>query len=129
MAKKSIFISFDYDNDEFLKVALVGQAQNEDSPFDFADASLNQALTGDWKKKVEPRITAVDLVIVICGEHTDKATGVSAELEIAQENEIPYFLLWGYSDKTCVKPKAAKSTDKIYEWTWPTLKKLVGGAR
>ena len=129
MVKKRIFISFDYDNDAFLKTALVGQADNEDSPFDFADGSIKEALTGDWKKKAETRIKGVDLVVVICGQKTDTATGVSAELTIAQENQIPYFLLWGYSDKTCVRPKAAKTTDKIYEWTWPTLKRLVGGDR
>ena len=129
MAKKRVFISFDYDNDAFLKTALVGQADNEDSPFSFVDGSIKEALTGDWKKKAQERIKSVDLVVVICGQNTDTATGVSAELTIAQENEIPYFLLWGYSEKTCIKPKAAKATDKIYEWTWPTLKKLVGGER
>jgi hypothetical protein len=71
----------------------------------------------------------VDVVCVICGEHTDTATGVSAELKIAQEEKIPYFLLKGYSEKTCKKPKAAKDTDKIYAWTWENLKKLVGGGR
>jgi hypothetical protein len=129
MAKKHVFISFDYDNDEFLKVALVEQADNDDSPFDFTDGSIKEALTGDWRTKAKSRIKGVDLVIVICGEKTDTATGVSAELSIAQEEGVPYFLLWGYSDKTCVKPKTAKTTDKIYEWTWPTLKTLVGGAR
>jgi len=57
MSKKRVFISFDYDHDEFLKTALVGQSKNDDSPFDFADASIKEALTGDWKKKAEPRIT------------------------------------------------------------------------
>ena len=38
-------------------------------------------------------------MIVICGEHTHTATGVSHELEIAQEEDMPYFLLKGYADK------------------------------
>jgi hypothetical protein len=66
---------------------------------------------------------------VICGEHTDTATGVSAELKIAQEEGVTYFLLQGYADKTCKKPKAAKDSDKMYKWTWDNLKKLVGGGR
>ena len=69
------------------------------------------------------------MVIVICGEYTDIATGVSAELEIAQEEGTPYFLLTGRSDKTCVKPIAAKSTDSIYKWTWDNLKLLINGGR
>src|SRR5690606_22616821 len=100
-----------------------------DSPFELADWSIKEPLTGDWKEKARVRIRSVDQVIVICGEHTDTATGVSAELTIAQEENIPYFLLWGRSGKTCRKPKAAKATDKVYEWTWANLKSLIGGAR
>jgi hypothetical protein len=37
---------------------------------------------------VHKRIKAVDVVAVICGECTDKATGVSAEVEIAQEEKV-----------------------------------------
>jgi hypothetical protein len=129
MAKKSVFISFDYDNDETLKTFLVGQSKHDDSPFDFVDSSIKQALTGDWKEKAKTRIKAVDLVVVICGENTHTAKGVSAEVTIAQEEEVPYFLLCGYSEKTCTKPSAAKSSDKIYKWTWDNLKALIGGAR
>ncbi len=129
MAKKRVFISFDYDNDETIKTFLVGQSKNEDTPFDFVDGSIKEALTGDWKKKAKSRIKAVDLVIVICGEKTDTAAGVNAELSIAREEEVPYFLLYGYADKTCVKPKAARDSDKIYKWTWENLKALIGGAR
>ncbi len=57
------------------------------------------------------------------------ATGASAEVEIAQEEGKPYFLLEAYSKKACTRPKAAKSSDKLYEWTWPNLKALVGGNR
>jgi len=129
MALTRVFTSFDFDHDEDLRNLLVGQAKNEDSPFELADWSLNEPMTGDWKKKVRERIRKVDQLIVICGEHTDTATGVSAELEIAQDEEKPYFLLWGRSGKTCVKPKAALATDKVYKWTWENLKKLIGGDR
>jgi hypothetical protein len=90
---------------------------------------VKKELTGDWKEKVRQRIKKVDQVIVICGEHTDTATGVAAELKITQEESKPYFLLWGRSDKTCVKPKTAKETDKIYKWTWDNLKRLLNGER
>jgi hypothetical protein len=129
MAKKRVFVSFDFDHDEDLRTMLVGQANNPASPFELADWSVKAAMTGDWKAKVRTRIKATHQVIVICGEHTDTASGVSVELKIAQEEEKPYFLLWGRKGKTCKKPTAAKSSDKIYEWTWPTLTKLIGGAR
>jgi hypothetical protein len=128
MAKKRTFISFDYDHDARLKDLLVGQAKNPDSPFEITDMSIKEA-SPDWKDKALTRIKGCDVVIVLCGEHTNTATGVSVELEIAQDEGVSYFLLWGYSDKTCYKPKSAKSVDKIYKWTWDNLKSLIGGAR
>jgi hypothetical protein len=127
--KKRVFISFDYDNDEGAKVMLAGQAKLPDSPFDFKDASVKEHLTGDWKDKVKKRMDNVDIVAVLCGEKTDTATGVSAELEIAKEKGKEYFLLAAYSDKNCTKPKSAASSDKVYKWTWDNLKKLIGGSR
>lgn len=129
MAKKRVFISFDFDHDKDLRNLLVGQSKNLDSPFEMADWSVKELMAGDWKDKVRKRIRRCELVIVVCGLHTDTATGVSAELRIAQEEGIPYFLLWGHSGKPCREPKSAKSGDKIYKWTWDNLKALVGGAR
>lgn len=129
MATKRVFTSFDFDHDEDLRNLLVGQSKNPDTPFEMADWSVKEPMTGNWKDKVRTRIRKCDLVIVICGEDTDTARGVSAELSIAQEEDIPYFLLWGRSSKTCMKPTSAKTADKIYKWTWDNLKALIRGAR
>jgi hypothetical protein len=129
MAKKRVFISFDYDHDEGAKIMLAGQAKHEDSPFDFKDASLKEPLTGDWKEKVRRRMDNIDVVVVLCGEWTHTAKGVAAEVEIAQEKKKEYFLLAAYSDKTCTRPTSALSTDKMYNWTWDNLKILIGGGR
>ncbi len=129
MAKKRVFISFDYDHDETLKTFLVGQAKLPDSPFELADWSIKEHIDGNWKAKATSRIRAVDVVAVICGKHTNTAAGVSAELQIAQTEGKPYFLLNGYKDVTCVKPTAAKASDKLYKWTWDNLKSLIAGNR
>ncbi|WP_230531775.1 TIR domain-containing protein [Microvirga roseola] len=129
MGKSRLFISFDFDHDEDLRNLIVGQAKHSDSPFELADWSVKEHMTGNWKDKVRDRIRRVDQVMVICGEHTNTATGVSAELQIAREEKKPHFLLYGRSSKTCVKPTAAMPTDKMYNWTWPNLKALIGGAR
>jgi hypothetical protein len=123
------FISFDYDHDLDLKNLLVGQAKHSDTPFSIQDFSIKDAIAKDWKDKARTRILGCDVVIVICGVSTNTAAGVSAELKIAQEEGVSYFLLWGRNGKTCVKPDAAKSTDKIYEWTWDNLKSLIHGSR
>jgi hypothetical protein len=129
MAKSRAFISFDYDNDANLKHLLVGQAKHSDSPFELADWSIKEEIDENWKTKARTRIKSVDVVIVICGKNTNTATGVSAEVSIAQAENVPYFLLEGYSSGGCIKPRSAKSTDKIYAWTWDNLKNLINGSR
>jgi len=129
MAKSRVFTSFDYDHDEDLRVMLVGQSKNPDSPFELADWSVKEPMTGDWEAKVRQRIKATDQVAVMCGQYTHTASGVSVEVKIAQEEAISYFLLKGRKDKNCTKPTAAKSSDKIYNWTWDNLKLLIGGSR
>lgn len=126
MAQRA-FISFDYDNDARLKDLLVGQSRNPDSPFTIADWSIKEP-SADWKDKARRRIRASGLVIVLCGKNMRTATGVAVELSIAQEEGIPYFLVAGYTSGS-TRPTTAKASDKLYEWTWPNLKKLVGGAR
>ena len=115
--RKRTFISFDYDHDEELKNLLVGQAKNQDS------------ILNNWEENARHRIKSCDVVVVICGKYTDKAAGVSIELKIAQDEKIPYFLLYGRGDEHCVKPSSAKNSDKIYKWTWENLKKLIEGSR
>lgn len=127
MAKPRVFISFDYDNDLDIKTMLAGQAKLPDSPFDFTDASVRDHLTGDWKEKVKNRIRNCDQVCILCGQYGSTATGVNAEVKIAQELGKPYFLLAGRDNFT--KPTAAKSDDKTYSWTWDNLKALVAGSR
>ena len=127
MAKSRVFISFDYDNDKGIKELLVGQSKNSDTPFEIADWSIKDHLTGDWKEKARAKIKKTDQVVVLCGQHN--ATGVNAELKLAQEEGVSYFLLKGYKDKKCNFPSTSKSNDKMYEWTWDNLKKLIGGAR
>ena len=127
--KKRVFISFDYDHDSDLKALLVGQAKNSDSPFEITDMSIKEAISSNWKDNARRRIKGCDVVIVICGQETDTATGVSAELKIAQEEGVEYFLLNGRTSGRCVKPIAARHSDKIYNWTWNNLKLLIGGVR
>jgi len=42
---------------------------------------------------------------------------VSAELGIAQEEQKPYFLLWGRREVMCTRPLGARSSDSMYSWT------------
>ena len=127
--KKKAYICFDYDNDYELKECLVGQAKNPDSPFEIADESIKQEISSKWKYYARQKIRKADVVIVICGKHTDTASGVAAELTIAQEEGKSYFLLCGRKDGNVKKPKNALSSDSVYKWTWDNLKMLINGGR
>ena len=127
--KNRVFISYDFDHDEDTKILLAEQARLPDSPFEITDASVREPLIGDWGDKVRRRMDNIDVVIVICGEHAYLAKGVAAELTIAQEKNKPYFLLTAYAHRTCTRPTSARSSDKVYEWTWDNLKTLIGGWR
>jgi len=48
MAKTKVFTSFDFDHDEDLRNLLVGQSKNPDTPFELADWSVKEPMTGDW---------------------------------------------------------------------------------
>ncbi len=128
MNRKRAFISLDYDNDSDLRMLLVGQSRHPDTPFDIGDFSIKEASV-DWIDRARARIRGCDVVIVICGKYTNAAFGVGTELRIAQNDRVPYFLLWGRSTEICVKPNTALSTDMIYRWTWDNLKALIHGAR
>ena len=129
MTKQRVFISFDYDHDIDIKGSLVAQAKNDDSPFEIIDMSIKEAIDSNWKYYARRRIKSCDCIIVLCGKHTSSAKGVTAELTIAQEENVPYFLLWGRNGVAVEKPIGAKSTDKIYDWTWNNLKLLLKGYR
>ena len=128
MSRKRAFISFDFDHDADLKNLLVGQSKHPDTDFEIVDMSIKEAIP-NWRERARTRIKGCDVVIVICGEYTYNAMGVAAELNIAREESIPYFLLWGRSEKACTKPPSALAADKVYRWTWDNLKALINGTR
>ena len=127
MSTKSVFISFDYDHDNDRRGDLVAQARDPESPFRITDWSVQQPIDENWRREVRDRIRRVDLMIVICGEHTHDAAGVAAEVTIAREEGTPYFLLKGRRRKTCTKPRNVLSSDEMHSWTWENLKNLING--
>ena len=129
MKKTKAFVSFDYDNDKDIKDSLIAQSKHPDSPFDITDLSIKEAINQKWKDEARKKIKQSDVVIFMCGEHTDRATGVAAEMTITREEGKRYFLLCGRADRNVKKPNGALSTDIINKWTWDGLKKLISGGR
>ncbi|MHC8491582.1 TIR domain-containing protein [Thalassospira sp. SM2505] len=120
---KRVFVSFDFDNDKFLKDSVVGQSKLPDSPFSISDWSLKEEQEEDtWKKKARARIKRSDIVLVMVGTETHKAPGVLSEVDMAREEDIKIVQIKGYSDKKC---PSVSNAGKMYNWTWDNLKKLL----
>ncbi len=128
MDRVPVFISFDYDQDLDLYNLLLGQSKHADSPFSVTNWSVTDA-SPSWVADARARISRVNQVIVMCGRFTGSAVGIDTELKLTRELKKPYFLLGGRANITNVKPRTALTTDKIYDWTWPNLKKLISGSR
>ena len=120
--KKRLFCSFDFDNDRFLKEALIEQARKPDSPFEVADHSLKEAAPEkNWEAKAEAAIRRADVVAVLLGSQTHSASGVRKEVAIARKTGTTIFQLQP-QDKS---PQPVADAGRVYNWTWDNLKTLL----
>jgi hypothetical protein len=124
MAKKKVFVSFDFDNDKTLKEFLIGQAKLKDSPFEVADHSLKEAAPEkDWLEKATAAIKRSDVVIIMLGSKTRTASGVLKEVKVANELNKAKFQIIGYKDGSA--DWAVPNGGRTYSWDWENLKKLL----
>ena len=122
--KKKVFVIFDFDNDKFLKEAIIGQAKNEDSPFEASDHSLKEAAPEkEWLEKAKAAITRSDVVIVMLGPKTKNSPGVLKEVKIAKDLKKERFQLIGYREGA--EQWAVPDGGRTYKWTWENLKNLL----
>lgn len=124
MAKKRIFVSFDFDRDRVLKEYIIGQARNGNIPVEILDTSLKEAAPmATWQQKAEAAIRRSDLVVVMVGSQTYRAPGVLKEVAMARRNKIPIVQMIGYRDSN---PTPVQDAGRLYRWTHENLKKLFG---
>jgi len=121
MSKTDIFVSFDIDHDGELYELLLAESTGPGAGFAVSGGSERSVDVDSWRESARQRIREADQVIVICGEHTETSISVSAELRIAQEERIPYLLLWGRREIMCTKPIGAKPAEGMYSWTQQIL--------
>ena len=123
MAKKRAFFSFDFDEDQNLKVHMVGQMKLPTSPFEGADWSMKEAAPQrDWEKEAEARIKRCDIVVVLVGPKTHKAPGVLKEVAMARRLEKPIVQIIGYKDSS---PTAVPNAGRLLRWTWPNMSNVL----
>ncbi|MBN2521158.1 MAG: TIR domain-containing protein [Bacteroidales bacterium] len=121
--KKRIFVSFDSDNDLDKKNLLVDQSRLNDSPFEVNDWSSEEAESErNWKEKAREKIKRSDIVLVIAGSYTYRASGVKKEVKIAREEKIPIVQIKSHG----TNPYSVQDAGILYDWTWENLKRLLG---
>ena len=124
MAKKKVFVSFDFDNDKTLKEFIIGQAKLDDSPFEVIDLSLKEAAPEkDWLDKARAAINRAEVFIVMLGPKTKTAPGVLKEVKIANELKKRKFQIIGYKEGS--ENWAVPDAGGVYKWDWANLKKLL----
>lgn len=124
MAKKRVFVSFDFDNDKALKELIIGQARLSDSPFEVIDHSLKEsAPESEWLRKARQAIARSDVVIVMLGSRTRFAPGVKKEVAIAQELGKRRFQIIGHGHGH--EGWRVQGAGRVYRWNWDNLKKLL----
>ncbi len=75
MAKKSVFVSFDFENDKRYKYLLEAWDANPKFEFVFADetpAEIDSTNIGRIKAALSTRIAAADYTLVIIGKEANK---------------------------------------------------------
>ena len=120
--KKRVFVSYDFDNDQQLKVLLIGQSKNSRTNFELADWSLKEAAPqANWEKEARARIKRSHMVLVLVGSNTHRASGVLKEVKMAREEKITIVQVTqagsGYTH--------VADAGKFYIWTWENLEKLL----
>ena len=75
----------------------------------------------DWEEKALSRIKRSDIVVVITGEKTYKASGVKKEVKMARNENIPIIQIKPQG----TNPIRVENAGVLYDWTWDNLKRLL----
>ncbi len=122
MSHPRAFISFDFDNDENSKILFAGQIRNSRTPFDIEDwSSKNHLPQLQWERIIKEKINKCNLLIVLVGLNSYKATGVKKEIEFARQQNVPYFGIYvgGASERTPLPQNLQAS--RIINWQWDSI--------
>jgi hypothetical protein len=122
MSDIPVFVSFDPQHDQELFELLLTQSRTQSSGFSIIGSSSGATAEALDHDRTLNSIREASQLIVLCGEHSESSTSMTAELTIAEQEDKPYFLVWGRREIMCTKPTGAKSSEGMYSWTLPILR-------
>ncbi len=132
MAKKTVFISYDYDYDRHLKNLLVAWDKNGRFDFTFYDASVDVSVNSTEaaviKRVISARIKRATRFLCIVGKRTHKSEWVSWEIKKAVE--LNRKLIAVRTDASNTSPSAILGVGASWamSFTFDVIKKAVDDA-
>ena len=132
MAKKKIFISYDYDNDKHYKNLLVAWDKNEVFDFSFYDASVDVSVDStdatSIKRVISARISSATYFLCIVGKHTHKSGWVEWGIEKAVELKKKLIAVKTDSGNTSPDASLGVGASWAMSFTFDSIKKAVDEA-
>ncbi len=126
MADPRAFISFDYDHDETEKNLFVGQSKNSKTPFSIQDWSAKSSMPQhEWEEIVEDKINKCNMLIVLCGQTMASAIGVSKEITMAKNSNIPVFGVYVDGANTNSNLPSGLARNRVIKWNWDLIASAV----
>ena len=121
---KRVFISFAME-DKWARDYLVGQAKNENSPFEFVDMSVKEPWDDNWKTRCRSRIKGCDGVIALVSKNTASASGQLWELRCAKEEGIRTRGIYTTTDDHPARLPSELDGVRVVGWTWDNIKSFI----
>lgn len=81
-----------------------------------------EAPQANWEREAARRIKRSDIVIVLVGFKTHRASGVRKEVAIARELDKPIVQIIGYKNS---HPTPVPNAGRLIRWSWANLKKIL----
>lgn len=132
MAKKTIFISFDFDNDAHYKNLLLAWDKNNDFDFELYNGSLKKAINSEdatyIKSKIKPLISKATHLLCVVGKESAKSEWINWEVETAAT--LKKKLIGVKIEKANESPKALLNNGATWalSFNFEAIKKAVNSA-
>jgi hypothetical protein len=126
MADPRAFISFDFDHDETEKNLFVGQSKNSRTPFAIEDWSAKSSMPqSKWEAIVKGKINKCNMLIVLSGQTMASATGVSKEIAMAKDQDVPVFGVYVDGANSSSNLPAGLQRNRTISWNWDSIANAV----
>lgn len=132
MAKKNIFISYDYDNDKHYKNLLIAWDANKEFDFGFTDHSADISIDSNdaaaIKRAISAKINNATIFLCLVGKSTNKSKWVAWEIEKAVELKKKIVAVKIESTNTSPTGLLNVGAKWAMSFTFESIKKAIDGA-